>query len=79
MIDSSKLNIDDSQRYSFKEIVEACMRGALIGIEGYPGRTAAGEFTIIATHFNLLGVCPLNLPATNWTHKKSLKNDELRF
>jgi lysyl-tRNA synthetase class II len=64
---------------AFRDIAEACHRGAIVGIEGYPGRTAAGEFTIIATDFSLLSSCDINLPMMNWSHKKTLKDSEQRF
>lgn len=50
-----------------------------MGIEGYPGRTSAGEFTLIATNFSLLAPCDKNLPMMNWSHKKTLKDSEVRF
>ena len=48
MLDSSKMEYFSSQGYSFKDIAEASSRGAIIGVEGHPGMTDAGEFTIIA-------------------------------
>lgn len=82
MIDHTKL-ADALYRYgptiTFKDFAEACVRGAIVGIEGIPGRTAAGEFTIIATDFSLLAGCDKNLPMMNWNHKKTLKDAELRF
>lgn len=81
MLDHVKLegSLKKNPSFSFKDILEACSRGAIIGIEGYPGRTAAGEFTIIASEFNLLAPCDKNLPMMNWSHKKTLKDSELRF
>jgi lysyl-tRNA synthetase class 2 len=82
MIDHTKLT-ESLYKYgneiTFKDFAEACERGAIIGIEGIPGRTAAGEFTIIATDFSLLAACDKNLPMMNWNHKKTLKDAELRF
>jgi len=66
-------------RISFKDFADACVRGAIVGVEGLPGRTHAGEFTIIATDFSLLAPCDKNLPMMNWNHKKTLKDSELRF
>lgn len=73
------MNTNESMNFSFKDIAEACQRGGLVGIEGYPGRTTAGEFTIIAQEFSLLGKTAQNLPMMNWQHKKTLKDSELRF
>ncbi|CDW91661.1 lysyl-trna synthetase [Stylonychia lemnae] len=77
MLDSSKMLLN--QEESFKDIAEACQRGAIVGIQGYPGRTNAGEFTIIAQKFNLLTPCNVNMPMMNWSHKKTLKDSEQRF
>jgi lysyl-tRNA synthetase, class II len=64
----------------FREFfVGPCQRGAIVGITGFPGRTEAGEFTIIATHLELLSNCDKNLPMMNWNHKKTLKDSEKRF
>lgn len=81
MLDHVKLAkaLEKNPSITFKDIVEACSRGAIVGIEGYPGRTVAGEFTIIATDFSLLSSCDKNLPMMNWSHKKTLKDSELRF
>lgn len=80
MIDHHKI-LESLQKSNieFKDIAEACQRGAIVGIEGYPGRTQAGEFTIIASDFSLLAPCNKNLPMMNWTHKRTLKDIELRF
>ena len=64
---------------TFKDFADACVRGAIVGVEGVPGRTEAGEFTIIASDFSLLAPCDKNLPMMNWNHKKTLKDAELRF
>ena len=80
MLDHTRLNEAlQRQEIAFKEIAEACVRGAIVGIEGVPGRTEAGEFTIIAKEFSLLAECGKNLPMMNWSHKKTLKDAELRF
>lgn len=50
-----------------------------MGIQGYPGRTQAGEFTVIATDFKMLTPCGINLPMMNWDHKVTFKDPELRF
>ncbi len=50
-----------------------------MGITGYPTRTAAGEFTILAKDFSYLAECPKNLPMMNWNHKNTLKDGEKRF
>ena len=63
----------------FKEIADACQRGAIVGIEGFPGRTDAGEFTIVGRKFSLLAPCNINMPMMNWDHKKTVKDSELRF
>lgn len=45
-----------------------------------PGRTKAGEFTIVAKDFNLLASCATeSLPMMNASHKTMLKNSETRF
>lgn len=36
--------------------VEACQRGAIVGVKGYPGKTDAGEFTVIAQELSLLAL-----------------------
>ncbi len=77
MLDHNKMMIEES--VLFRDIAEACQRGAIVGIEGYPGRTYAGEFTIIATKFSFLAPCDKNLPMMNWSHKKTLKDSEVRF
>jgi lysyl-tRNA synthetase class II len=81
MLDHVKLedSLKANPSISFKDIAEACHRGAIVGIEGYPGRTSAGEFTIVATGFNVLSNCDKNMPMMNWSHKKTLKDSELRF
>eukprot|EP00347_Sterkiella_histriomuscorum_P009501 403340971 len=81
MLEALKSNNKGSiePEYEFKDIVDACQRGAIVGIQGYPGRTAAGEFTIIATSFSLLAPCNINMPMMNWSHKKTLKDSESRF
>ena len=61
------------------DVVVACQRGAIVGIRGYPGRTEAGEFTIVAELLQLLAKCDKNLPMMNWNHKKTLKDGEKRF
>ena len=63
----------------FDEQKDKCLRGAIIGIEGFPGRTEAGEFTLIANSISHLAACPKNLPMMNWNHKKTLKDGEKRF
>lgn len=60
-------------------IMQNCHRGAIIGIDGFPGRTKAGEFSVIANTVTQLAECPKNLPMTNWSHKKTLKDGEKRF
>lgn len=70
------LKTHGEDNFDFKEIAEACQRGAIVGIEGYPGRTEAGEFTIIAQKFSLLAPCNINMPMMNWSHKKTLKDSE---
>jgi lysyl-tRNA synthetase class II len=80
MLDHIKLNESLLKKgVSFKEYADACQRGAIVGIEGEPGRTVAGEFTIIADDFSLLAACDKNLPMMNWNHKRTLKDSELRF
>ena len=80
MLDHAKLKAFlETSKVEFKDIAEACQRGAIVGIQGYPGRTSAGEFTLVATDFSLLAPCDINLPMMNWTHKKTLKDSEVRF
>jgi len=80
MLDHTKLNESLFKKgVTFKEYADACQRGAIVGIEGEPGRTEAGEFTIIADDFSLLAACDKNLPMMNWNHKRTLKDSELRF
>ena len=67
------------QQSDFKLVADACQRGAVVGITGFPTRTQAGEFTISATGFSHLAECPQNLPMMNWSHKKTLKDSEKRF
>ena len=74
-----QIMLDASKVEDFSSIKLACQRGAIVGIEGYPGRTQAGEFTVMATGFSLLAECPQNLPVMNQTHKKILKDSEKRF
>ena len=73
MLDQQNLQRD------FAPIQQACPRGAIVGIGGFPSRTKAGEFTVAATEFAHLAECPKNLPMMNWTHKKTLKDSEKRF
>lgn len=75
MIENQKL--DDGVTVS--SIAQACHRGAIVGIEGHPGRTQAGEFSIMAQKVTPLAECPKNLPMMNWSHKKTLKDGEKRF
>ena len=74
MLDSSNF---DGQ--NFRQIVHTCQRGAIIGVSGHLGRTAAGEFTLVANQFSHLASCPQNLPMMNWSHKSTLKDGEVRF
>ena len=62
-----------------KQVAQHCHRGAIVGIDGHPGRTVAGEFTVIAEQVTALAECPKNLPMMNWNHKKTLKDGEKRF
>lgn len=62
-----------------KSIAVSCHRGAIVGIEGHPGRTQAGEFSVVAESVTPLAECPKNLPMMNWNHKKTLKDGEKRF
>jgi len=48
-------------------------------VTGVPGRTQAGEFTIIAKDLDLLANCTKNLPMMNYKHKNMLTNSEKRF
>jgi len=64
---------------AFADVLEACQRGAIVGVEGFPCRTAAGEFTIAARKLSLLAQCRFNLPMMNWNHKHMLKDAEVRF
>ena len=50
-----------------------------MSIEGYPGKSDAGEFSVIAEKVHLMAECPKNLPMMNWNHKKTLKDGEKRF
>ena len=54
-------------------------RGTFIGVDGLPGRTPAGEFSLFANDVTLLAECSQPLPMTNWDHKKTLKDNEKRF
>ena len=66
--------------HDFKSgVIDPCQRGAIVGIEGKPGYTEAGEFTVIADNLSLLSTCDKNLPMMNWNHKKTLKDSEKRF
>ena len=78
MIDESKVS-QSSAELQMKSIALSCHRGAIVGIQGYPGRTQAGEFSIIAQDVVPLTTCPKNLPMMNWNHKKTLKDGEKRF
>ena len=60
-------------------VTQLCHRGAIVGINGYPGRTQAGEFSLIAQTVTSLAQCPKNLPMMNWNHTKTLKDGEKRF
>lgn len=50
-----------------------------MGVEGKPGRTESGEFSIFAEDVSILATCDKNLPMMNWNHKKTLKDSEKRF
>ena len=75
MFDQTKVK----ENQQIKAIAQTCQRGAFIGVSGFPGRTAAGEFTIVAEQMTFLGGCDKNLPMMNWNHKKTLKDKETRF
>ena len=75
MIDQSKLDAG----FKLKDVALACHRGAIVGVDGHPGRTDAGEFSIVANKISPLAECPKNLPMMNWNHKKTLKDGEKRF
>ena len=86
MVDNSKLTQhqgatgDDVQSAELmKQMALSCHRGAIVGVSGYPGRTDAGEFSILASKVEPLAKCPKNLPMMNWNHKKTLKDGEKRF
>jgi lysyl-tRNA synthetase class 2 len=51
----------------------------VVGLEGYPGRTEAGEFSLVAKKAHLLAKCEHNMPMMNWTHKSTLKDGDVRF
>lgn len=63
----------------FEAVKATCQRGAIVGITGIPSRTAAGEFTVLASELTHLAECPHNLPMMNWSHKNVLKDGEKRF
>jgi lysyl-tRNA synthetase class 2 len=63
----------------FSLLQATCQRGAILGIEGTPYRTQAGEFTILASEVSHLAECPKNMPMMNWAHKSTLKDGEKRF
>lgn len=54
-------------------------RGDIIGLTGTPGRTKAGELSLITKTCQLLSECQHNMPMMNWTHTQTLKDAELRF
>ncbi|CAI2365838.1 unnamed protein product [Moneuplotes crassus] len=54
-------------------------RGDIISLQGNPGRTRAGELSLIATNCALLSKCHHNMPMMNYTHTQTLKDAELRF
>ena len=58
---------------------QSLRRGSIIGIEGVPGVTPAGEFSLFANKLTYLADCEQPLPMTNWDHKKTLKDGERRF
>ena len=68
-----------AENIDFQAVANSCQRGAIVGITGFPSRTAAGEFTILALNFSHLAECPKNLPMMNWNHKNTLKDGEKRF
>lgn len=71
---------DQSQTHQdISELSDACPRGSIIGIKGFPGRTETGEFSVVAQDISLLASCDKNLPMMNWNHKKTLKDSEKRF
>ena len=65
--------------HEMRQVAQTCQRGAIIGVDGYPGRTQAGEFSIVAEDVAHLASCDVNLPMMNWNHKKTLKDKEVRF
>jgi lysyl-tRNA synthetase, class II len=65
-------SVGDLSSYSLR-------RGSIIGIEGEPGHTQAGEFSLFAKSLTHLAECDQSLPMTNWDHKKTLKDGEKRF
>lgn len=67
--------INESDNISPAEIA----RGDIIGLHGIPGRTKAGELSLIASKCKLLSQCNYNMPMMNWTHTQTLKDSELRF
>ena len=62
-----------------EEVRQKSQRGAIVGVKGYPGKTEAGEFTVIAREMSVLAKTEKNLPMMNWNHKKTLKDSEKRF
>ena len=70
---------DKMQSHEMKKVAQTCQRGAIIGVTGFPGRTQAGEFSIVAEDVVYLAGCNINLPMMNWNHKKTLKDKEVRF
>lgn len=59
----------------FDEKISSIKRGDIIGIQGRPGRSKAGEFSIIALDIQLLSYCLHLLP----TQQYGLKNTETRY
>jgi len=48
MVDNQNLVSLSEETDNMKHVAQQCHRGAIVGIEGHPGRTIAGEFTVIA-------------------------------
>ena len=63
----------------FNSIKEDIKRGYIVGVEGLPFRTKAGELSILASDLDILGRTDQNFPMLNWEHRDAITNYDLRF
>ncbi|ETO20619.1 cytoplasmic lysine-tRNA ligase Krs1 (predicted) [Reticulomyxa filosa] len=69
--------LDTKDGNEYDRVHNLIRRGDIIGVEGYPGKTKAGELSVFARHCMLLSPCLRMLPTTK--PGSSLTSQEIRY